>query len=241
MEKLKIAVIGAGNIARNAHLPVYAERDDVEIVAICDWNLDRAKEIAAKFNIPHAYTTVEETLEKHPEIEAVDICVWNRSHAPVAIAAAKAGKHILCEKPMAWSVKHAEQMKKAVDEAGVTFMVAVMTRYANESQVLKAEIDSGRLGDIYYAKTGYMRRRGHPHRLVYRHAKVRRRPGDRHRHPLHRPHLVSHGQAEARAHFRLHQLCHRRVQDQGRQPLQGFGQRRDGLRHRGQRRRHHPL
>ena len=75
MEKLKIAVIGAGNIARNAHLPVYAERDDVEIVAICDWNLDRAKEIAAKFNIPHAYTTVEETLEKHPEIEAVDICV----------------------------------------------------------------------------------------------------------------------------------------------------------------------
>ncbi len=162
LEKLKIAVIGAGNIARNAHLPVYAERDDVEIVAICDWNLDRSREIAAKFNIPHAYTTVEETLEKQPEIEAVDICVWNRSHAPVAIAAAKAGKHILCEKPMAWSVEHAEQMKKAVDEAGVTFMVAVMTRYANESQVLKAEIDAGRLGDIYYAKTGYMRRRGTP-------------------------------------------------------------------------------
>ncbi len=162
MEKIKIAIVGAGNIARNAHLPVYAERDDVEIVAICDWNLDRAKEIAERFHIPNAYATVEETLEKHPEIQAVDICVWNRSHAPVAIAAAKAGKHILCEKPMAWSVEHAEAMKKAVDEAGVLFMVAVMTRYSNETVMLKEEIENGRLGDIYYAKTGYMRRRGTP-------------------------------------------------------------------------------
>ena len=162
MEKLKIAVIGAGNIARNAHLPVYAERDDVEVVAICDWNLERAQEIADRFHIPHAYTTIEETLEKHPEIDAVDICVWNRSHMPVAVAAAKAGKHILCEKPMAWSVEHAEAMKKAVDEAGVIFMVAVMTRYSNESVILKEEIENGVLGDIYYAKTGYMRRRGTP-------------------------------------------------------------------------------
>jgi len=162
MEKLKIAVIGAGNIARNAHLPVYAERDDVEVVAICDWNLERAQEIADRFGVAHAYATIEETLEKHPEIEAVDICVWNRSHMPVAVAAAKAGKHILCEKPMAWSVEHAEAMKKAVNEAGVVFMVAVMTRYSNESVILREEIENGVLGDIYYAKTGYMRRRGTP-------------------------------------------------------------------------------
>lgn len=162
MGKLKIAVIGAGNIARNAHLPVYAERDDVEIVAIADWNLDRAKEIAERFHIPNAYTTVDEVLENHPDIDAVDICVWNRSHAEVAIKAAKAKKNILCEKPMAWSIEHAEAMKKAVDEAGVIFMVAVMTRYGNESVALKEEIQDGKLGEIYYARTGYMRRRGTP-------------------------------------------------------------------------------
>ena len=162
MEKIKIAIIGAGNIARNAHLPVYAERDDVEIVAIADSNLERAQEIADRFHIPHAYKTVEEVLENHPEVQAIDICVWNKSHAPVAIAAAKAGKHILCEKPMAWSIADAEAMKKAVDEAGVLFMVAVMTRYANETVMLKEEIEDGRLGNIYYAKTGYMRRRGTP-------------------------------------------------------------------------------
>lgn len=162
MKKLNIAIIGAGNIAQSAHLPAYKERNDVNLVAICDWNLERAQEVAKQYNIPNVFRTVEEALENVPEIEAVDICVWNRSHAPVAIAAAKAGKHILCEKPMAWSVEQAEEMKKAVEENGVLFMLAVVCRFQNETQVLKEAIDKGRLGDIYFAKTSYVRRRGTP-------------------------------------------------------------------------------
>ena len=74
MEKLRVGIIGAGNIAQNAHLPVYQERKDVEVVAIADWNLERAQEAAKKFHIPHAYQNVEELLAAE-EIDYVDICV----------------------------------------------------------------------------------------------------------------------------------------------------------------------
>ncbi|MEG0768071.1 MAG: Gfo/Idh/MocA family oxidoreductase, partial [Clostridia bacterium] len=128
MEKMRIGIIGAGNIAQSAHLPAYQKRDDVEIVAIADLNLARAQEAAKKFGIGAAYRTVEELLA-NSEVDAVDICVWNGSHAPVAMAAAHAGKHVLCEKPMALNLSHALAMQEAVEKAGVTFMLAVPNRY----------------------------------------------------------------------------------------------------------------
>ena len=91
MKKINICIVGAGNICQHAHMPVYKDRNDINIVAICDWNLERAQGVADEYGIPNVIRTVDEALEKVPEIEAVDICVWNRSHAPVAIAAAKAG------------------------------------------------------------------------------------------------------------------------------------------------------
>ena len=154
MEKLRVGIIGAGNIAQSSHLPVYMERTDVEVVAIADLNLARAQEAAKKFNIPHAYASVEELLEKE-QVDYVDICVWNRSHAPVAIAAARAGKHILCEKPMALNLEHALEMEKEVRKAGVQFMMAVPTRYSSEAQLLMEMVNSGKLGDIYYERGNY--------------------------------------------------------------------------------------
>ena len=95
MDKIRVGIIGAGNIAQSAHLPAYAKRDDVEVAALADWNLERAQDAAKKFGVPHAYTTVEELLA-HEDVDYIDICVWNRSHCDVALAAAKAGKAILC-------------------------------------------------------------------------------------------------------------------------------------------------
>lgn len=161
MEKLRIGIIGAGNIAQNAHLPVYKERDDVQVVAIADWNLERAQQAAEKFGIPKAYSCVEDLLAAE-QVDAVDICVWNRSHSEVAIAAARAGKHILCEKPMALNVEHALRMKEEVEKAGVLFMMAVPNRYRSDVTLLKDMVDSGKLGEIYYAKTAMVRRRGTP-------------------------------------------------------------------------------
>ncbi len=161
MEKIKVAIVGAGNIAQNAHLPAYQKRDDIEITAIVDLNLERAQQAAEKFGIPKAFASIEEMLA-NAECDYVDICVWNRSHSSCAIAAARAGKHILCEKPMALNLEHALEMKKEVEKAGVLFMLAVPTRYSAEAQLLREMVDAGKLGDIYYAKTAYIRRRGTP-------------------------------------------------------------------------------
>ncbi len=161
MKKLKIALIGAGNIAQSTHLPAYAKRDDVEVVAVADWNLERAKACAEKFGIKHAFSSAEEAF-KLDDLDVADICVWNKSHAPVAIAASERKLHVLCEKPMAWDLADALKMKAAADRAGKTFMMAMVNRYRNEVALLKALAAEGKFGDIYYAKTAMVRRRGTP-------------------------------------------------------------------------------
>lgn len=162
MKKIRIGIVGAGNIAQSAHLPAYSTlKDRAEIVAIADLNRQRAQDAAAKFGIPAAFGSVEEMLE-NSALDMVDICVWNGSHAPVAIAAAQAGKAILCEKPMADCLEHALQMEQAVKKAQVPFMMAMVSRFGGEQQLLHDMIEAGELGDIYYAKTAYIRRRGTP-------------------------------------------------------------------------------
>ena len=136
MQKLKIGIVGAGNIACSAHLPAYQECENAYPAAIADIDYERAKSAAEKFNIPRAYSSVEEMLAD-ADIDAVDICTWNNAHAPVCIAAAEAGKHVLCEKPMAMSLADALAMEKAVKASGVTFMLAVPGRFGYENMYLR--------------------------------------------------------------------------------------------------------
>lgn len=161
MGNIKIAIAGAGNIAQNAHLPVYAAREDVEVVAICDINLDRARAAAAKFGIPNAFASAREMIRDVP-CDAVDICVWNRAHMEVAVLAAEAGRHILCEKPMALNVQHAQAMESAVDRTGIVFMMAMPRRFLPEVRYVERMAKAGKLGDIYYARANLIRRRGTP-------------------------------------------------------------------------------
>ncbi len=162
MSKVKVAIVGAGNIAQNAHLPVYMKRDDVEVVAIADLNLERAQDAAKKFAIPHAYASVEELLEKEKAVDAVDVCVWNRSHAPVSIAAAKAGKAVLCEKPLALNMADALQMQEEIGKCGTLFMNGLVNRYRPDVSLVREMLDAGKFGDVYYATASYVRRRGTP-------------------------------------------------------------------------------
>lgn len=162
MKKLRVGIVGLGNIAQNEHLPVYDKlRDRVEVVAFADINLERAQQAAQKFGAPHAFASAEEMLAG-VELDFVDVCVWNGSHAPVSIAAARAGKAILCEKPMADCLEHALEMEKEVKKAGVPFMMAMVSRFDAEKQLLHEMVEDGDLGDIYYAKTAMIRRRGTP-------------------------------------------------------------------------------
>ncbi|NMB96266.1 MAG: Gfo/Idh/MocA family oxidoreductase [Clostridiaceae bacterium] len=159
--KIKIGIIGTGNIAQNAHIPSYLKQKDVEIVAVCDINETRVKEVADKYNIKH-YTTKIEDLVSVDEVDAVSVCTNNNAHMAAAVAAAKAGKHILCEKPMAMDVSQAEAMLKAAKENNVIFMMGFVNRFRADTKVIKTLYDAGKFGDVYYARAVWLRRRGTP-------------------------------------------------------------------------------
>ena len=161
MKKIKIGICGAGNIATNMHLPSYQKIDEVEVVAICDITIERAKAAAEKFNIPHYFGSVDEMLAGC-EIDAVDICTWNDGHKTCTIAAARAGKDICCEKPMAASLADAKEMYDEVKKAGVKFMLAVPNRWTRANEVIREMVDNGDFGDVYLARAHYIRRRGTP-------------------------------------------------------------------------------
>ena len=161
MEKVKIAMIGAGNIA-NTHLASYVKLPNVEIYAACDINESRLNETCDKFGIERRYTDLDKMLAELPELDAADVCVWNVNHASCSIKALDAGLHVLCEKPMAYSAKEAEAMKEAADRNGKLLMIGFVLRFSDDAKIAMDFIEKGYLGDIYYAKAQYVRRHGNP-------------------------------------------------------------------------------
>ena len=105
-EKIKIGIIGVGNISEE-HIQSYLRSPDAELYAFCDINSDRLTKMGEKYQITRLYHDYHEMLSL-PELDAVSVCTWNSAHAPAAVAALDAGKHVLCEKPMAVSYTHLE-------------------------------------------------------------------------------------------------------------------------------------
>lgn len=159
--KVRIGIIGVGNIAQNAHIPAYLKRNDVELVAVCDLKEERAKQVAEKYNIKYAVKNIEE-LVALDEIDAVSVCTWNNAHAKAAISAASAGKHVLCEKPMAMNTKEAEVMLEIARKNKIIFMMGFSNRFNAESKFIKEMAVAEKFGDIYYGKAVNIRRRGTP-------------------------------------------------------------------------------
>ncbi|MCY9659831.1 Gfo/Idh/MocA family oxidoreductase [Paenibacillus chondroitinus] len=160
MSKLQVAVIGAGSISE-MHLRSYQGNPDVELYAICDLNEERAKAKAEKYGINRVFTDYKELLADSA-IDAVSICTWNNSHAPISIAALEAGKHVLTEKPLCKTVDEALAVEKAVHRSGKTLQVGFVRRYASNTGIVKSFLDHGELGEIYYAKASCIRRLGNP-------------------------------------------------------------------------------
>ncbi len=160
MSKIKVGIIGTGNISM-AHISAYLKNPDVELYALCDINPNRLKFMGEKYGITRLYTNKEELLAL-PEIDAVSVCTWNSEHAPCTIAALNAGKHVLCEKPMATTVEDAIAMKEAAQKAGKLLMIGFVRRFGNDCDILRDFNSVDYLGDIYYAKATYLRRNGNP-------------------------------------------------------------------------------
>ena len=161
MSKLKVAIVGCGSIS-HCHFPVYKKLEDVELVACADINFERATKCAEKYEVPNAYASVEELLEKHPEVDIVDVCTWPAAHGPVTIAAANAGKHVICEKPTSHNLKSALEMRKAIKKNNVIFQLATPLRYQKTANYIRNLVDKGELGDVFYGRTAYVRQRGIP-------------------------------------------------------------------------------
>lgn len=160
MTQLRVGVIGAGSIS-GVHLHAYSVHPNVKLMAIADLNEGRAQEKAATYGIPHVYNNYQELLAD-PEVDAVSICTWNNTHAEIAILALEAGKHVLCEKPLAKSLEQAEMVAEAVKRTGKLLLVGFVRRYSDQVKLLKKYTDSDALGDIYYAKASILRRLGNP-------------------------------------------------------------------------------
>ena len=164
MEKvLKVGIIGCGGIANGKHMPALAAVKQCEMVAFCDIIVSRAEEAAKKFGTPDAkvYEDYKELL-KDESIDVVHVCTPNRSHSFITVDALEAGKHVMCEKPMAINSVEAKKMLDAAERTGKKLTIGYQNRFRDDSLYLKNEAEEGTFGDIYYAKATAIRRRAVP-------------------------------------------------------------------------------
>ncbi len=146
-----IGIIGCGKIAQVRHLPEYAANPNAKILGLYDINQERTKELAETYGAT-AYATVEELLA-NPEIDAVSICAANFAHAELTIQALEAGKHVLCEKPMAVTLKECEDMVAAAEKAGKFLMIGQNQRLAKAHAKAKELVASGAIGKVLTFRT----------------------------------------------------------------------------------------
>ena len=161
-QKLRVAILGGGMIANAGHIPAWKNlQNDVEIVAVSNLHQEKAEQTAQRQGIAHAYDDWQKMLaEMEPDI--VSICTPNVYHKEQTIAALEAGKHVLCEKPVAPAYADALAMFKTAAAVGKLLLVGQTGRFSNEMLAAQEIAESGRLGEIHYAETASLRRRGIP-------------------------------------------------------------------------------
>ena len=150
---VKVGIIGCGKIAQVRHIPEYLDNPNAKLTGLYDLNLQRAKELAEKYDCKF-YESVEEMLAD-PEIDAVSVCVANHVHAEITIAALKAGKHVLCEKPMATKLKDCQMMVDTAEQMSKKLMIGQNQRFAKAHAEAKKLIERGDIGSVLTFKTTF--------------------------------------------------------------------------------------
>lgn len=164
MKKLRIGIIGCGGIANNKHFPALASQAELcEMVAFCDPQLERAEKAAAEYGSSDAKVYEDyHALLADQSIDVVHVCTPNVSHSTITCAAFEAGKHVLCEKPMAHNTAAAQLMMDAWKKSGKKFTIGYQNRFRQEVSSLYAACEADELGDIYFAKAHALRRKAVP-------------------------------------------------------------------------------
>ncbi len=149
---LKIGIIGCGKITEVRHAPEYAENPNCQLVAFFDVVPERAKALAEQYG-GTAYDSIEALLAS--DVDAVSVCVANAYHAQASIQALKAGKHVLCEKPMATTPEDCEAMVAAAKAAGKFLMIGQNQRLAKAHVKAREIIESGEMGKVITFETHF--------------------------------------------------------------------------------------
>ncbi|THF75456.1 Gfo/Idh/MocA family protein [Cohnella fermenti] len=163
MSEVYVGMIGCGGIAYGKHFPSLAKIPEVRLKAFFDVSAERAHDAKEKFGAPDAtvYSSIDDLLND-TRIQVVHVCTPNDTHAEISIKAMEAGKHVLCEKPMAKTSEDARRMLETSERTGRKLSIAYQNRFRADSRWLKEACSKGELGDIYLAKAHAVRRRGVP-------------------------------------------------------------------------------
>ena len=162
-QKLRVGIVGCGGIANGKHLPSMKKAGKFDVVALCDIVVERAEKAAKEYGTPDAkvYTDYKKLLEDKT-IDAVYVLTPNKSHSFITIDALEAGKHVLCEKPMAKTAKEAREMVATAKKTGKVLTIGYNNRFAPQSQLMKEAAVRGDFGEIYFARGHALRRRAVP-------------------------------------------------------------------------------
>lgn len=161
MKKLKVGVIGCGNIGTTAHIPAYMADETAEIAWFCDIIRDRAEAQQKRVGTGKVTEDYHEVLAD-PEVDAISVCTPNTLHSEITVAALKAGKHVLCEKPAAYTYDEAVKMQEARKESGKILNIGVVNRFNDSVIKIKELIDAGTLGEIYHVYVSFRAHRSIP-------------------------------------------------------------------------------
>lgn len=164
-KKLHVGVIGVGGIA-HTHMPGWATSEHTEVVAGSDVDAKILEDWGKKNEVKKLYARAEDLIND-PDIDIVDVCTPSSYHEPLSVAALKAGKHVLCEKPLAPTPEAVKRMIAARDQSGKLLMTAQHMRFLGDSKAMKAEIGTGALGNIYHARGWMLRRAAFPGRASF--------------------------------------------------------------------------
>ncbi|MDX1622447.1 MAG: Gfo/Idh/MocA family oxidoreductase [Gemmatimonadota bacterium] len=155
---VRVGLLGAGSVAQVAHLQAYRRLRSVELVALCDEDPTKRRALRERGDAERVVETIDDLLEIE-SIDAVDVCLPSHLHHRSVLQCLEAGRHVLCEKPLALDPAGVEEIVRAAREADRAVLVGMNNRYRDDSIQLKELLEDEALGELYHVRAGWLQRR----------------------------------------------------------------------------------
>ncbi len=157
MSKLKVGVVGVGSIAQVVHIPVLKKIPEVELTAICDIDDNKIGALTERFEIPNGYKLIDDMINQEA-LDVLHICTHSFYHYPMAYMALNNGINVLIEKPAALNAQDVEKLNELAEKKKLNVLVGMHNRFREDVLTLKEFIRNQELGDIFYIKTGWLKK-----------------------------------------------------------------------------------